>query len=158
LGETLCGFESRRPHQNLAKRSQSKAVSEKHIWQQSAKLEAEEDWGNTDCTLGTNRVRALLMILVGAFLLGGCAAKQKTESNQPVTEPATGGAGQPVSPDNLHLARDEYDRAVANYQNCVLENTANLSACEKQRAAMNTAATILFGPSNKKNTIVNEGR
>ena len=64
----------------------------------------------------------------------------------------------PVSSNNLNLPRDDYDRAVANYQSCVLENTANLSACEKQKAAMNGAATKLFGPSNKKNTIVNDGR
>jgi hypothetical protein len=98
------------------------------------------------------------MVLIGALLLGGCAAKQKTESTQPASDTATSRAEPPVSPDNLHLARDEYDRAVTNYQNCVLDNTSNLSACERQRAAMNSAATILFGPSNKKNTIVNDGR
>jgi len=108
--------------------------------------------------MGANRVRAFLIVLIGTLLLGGCAAKQKTESTQPSSDIATSGAGPPVTPDNLHRARDEYDRAVANYQNCVLDNTANLSACERQRAAMNAAATIFFGPSNKKNTIVNEAR
>ena len=98
------------------------------------------------------------MVLIGALLLGGCAAKQKTESTQPASDTAASGAGPPVRPDNLHVARDQYDRAVANYQNCVLDNTSNLSACERQRAAMNSAATIVFGPPNKKNTIVNEGR
>jgi hypothetical protein len=49
-------------------------------------------------------------------------------------------------------------RAVSDYQNCLLDNTANLSACERQRAAMNGAATVLFGRSNKGNTIVNDGR
>ncbi len=56
----------------------------------------------------------------------------------------------------LGLARDEYDRAVGDYQNCLLENTANLSACERQLVAMNAAATILFGRPTKRNTLVNE--
>ena len=107
---------------------------------------------------GPTAVRTFLMVLIGMLLLAGCAAKQKTESSQPATDTATSGAGPPVSPNNLHLARDEYDRAVADYQSCLLDNTANLSACERQRAAMNAAATIVFGPSNKKNTIVNDGR
>jgi hypothetical protein len=111
-----------------------------------------------DRVMGTNRVRAFLMVFVGALLLGGCAAKQKTESSQPASDTATTGGGPPVSPNNLDLARDEYDRAVTDYQNCLLENTSNLSVCERQRAAMNDAATILFGPPNKKNTIVNEGK
>jgi hypothetical protein len=34
-------------------------------------------------------------------------------------------------------ASEGYERAVADYNNCVLEHTANLSACEKQRAIMN---------------------
>jgi len=69
---------------------------------------------NADRVMGANRVRAFLMVLIGTLLLGGCAAKQKTESTQPANDIATSGAGPPVTPDNLHLARDEYDRAVAN--------------------------------------------
>lgn len=34
-------------------------------------------------------------------------------------------------------ASENYERAVADYNNCVLDHTANLSACEKQRAIMN---------------------
>ena len=34
-------------------------------------------------------------------------------------------------------ASESYERAVADYNNCVLEHTSNLSACEKQRAIMN---------------------
>jgi len=34
-------------------------------------------------------------------------------------------------------ATDAYERAVADYDNCILDHTANLSACEKQRAIMN---------------------
>ena len=103
-------------------------------------------------------MRAFLIVLIGTLLLGGCAAKQKTESTQPASATAASGAGPPVSSNSLDPARNEYDRAVVNYQNCVLENTSNLSACERQRAAMNAAATKVFGPPNKKNTIVNEGR
>jgi arsenite methyltransferase len=32
-------------------------------------------------------------------------------------------------------ASEDYERAVADYSNCVLDHTANLNACEKQRAA-----------------------
>ena len=92
------------------------------------------------------------------MLLGGCTAQPKAVSTDPPSDITTSGAGPPVSPNNVDLARDEYDRAVTDYQNCLLDNTANLSVCERQRAAMNAAATILFGPSNKKSTIVNDGR
>jgi hypothetical protein len=87
-----------------------------------------------------------------------CAAKQKDGSTQAVKDAGTNVAAPPVSPSNVDLAREEYDRAVSDYQNCLLDNTANLSACERQRAAMNGAATVLFGRSNKGNTIVNDGR
>lgn len=97
---------------------------------------------------------AILTVIIGVLLLGGCAARQTTESTQPASNTATSGAGPTISPNDL--ARTEYDRAVADYQNCLLDHTANLSACERQRAAMDKAATILFGPSKKRNTIVNE--
>jgi hypothetical protein len=101
-------------------------------------------------------VRASLLVLIGALVLGGCATKQKELPTQPASDTATSGAAPPVGPNNLDLARDEYDRAVADYQNCLLDNTANLSGCDRQRAAMNAAATILFGRPNKRNTLVNE--
>jgi len=105
-------------------------------------------------TFGGNRVRAFGVAVIGALLLGGCTAKPK--ATEPTSGPAMSGAGPPVGSTNVDLARDEYDRAVADYQNCILDNTANLSACERQRAAMNAAATVLFGRSNKRNTLVNE--
>ncbi len=101
-------------------------------------------------------MQAFLVVAVGALLLAGCIAKQKTESTQTASETATSGAAPMAGPSNVDLARDEYDRAVADYQNCLLDNTANLSACERQRAAMNAAATILFGRPTKRNTLVNE--
>src|SRR3974377_189428 len=91
-----------------------------------------------------DRVRTFLMVLIGALLLGGCTANQKTESTHPASDTATSGAGPPVGSNNLDLARNEYDRAVSNYQSCLLDNTSNVSACERQRATMNAAATILF--------------
>jgi hypothetical protein len=103
-------------------------------------------------------VRAFLVVLIGAVVVGGCAAKQKELPTQPASDPATSGAASPGSPNNVDLARDEYDRAVADYQNCILDNTANLNACERKRATMNAAATVLFGRPNKGSSIVNEGR
>ncbi len=108
--------------------------------------------------LGAHRTRSFLTIVVGVLLLGGCAAKQTIATTQPASNTATSGSAPPISPNNSDLARDEYDRAVANYQSCVLDNTVNLSACEKQRAAMNSAATILFGPPSKKSGLVNDGK
>ncbi len=52
-------------------------------------------------------------------------------------------------------ARESYDRAVADYQSCLLDHTSNVSACEKQRAMMNADANLLFGSSGPSNTIVN---
>jgi hypothetical protein len=46
-------------------------------------------------------------------------------------------------------ASDEYDRAVANYNNCLLEHTANVSACEEQRAIMNADGRGLSKPALK---------
>ena len=34
-------------------------------------------------------------------------------------------------------ANEHYERAIADYNNCVLEHTSNLSACAKQQAIMN---------------------
>ncbi len=75
-------------------------------------------------------MRGFLTLLIGAVLLGGCTAKQ------------TAGSAQAFSAqedkDRAGLAASEdYERAVASYSDCILEHTANLSACEKQRAIMN---------------------
>jgi hypothetical protein len=40
-------------------------------------------------------------------------------------------------------ATEDYERAIANYNNCILDHTANLSACEKQRAIMNAEGKVL---------------
>ena len=102
-------------------------------------------------------VRVFFTVLISAILLGSCAVKQKADSAQAASTQDDKAAGEPpIGPNGI--AREEYDRAVADYQNCLLANTANLSACEKQRGAMNAAATILFGPSSKRNTIVNTER
>jgi hypothetical protein len=37
---------------------------------------------------------------------------------------------------------EDYERAVADYNNCVLEHTSNLSACQKQQAIMNGLGKI----------------
>jgi PBP1b-binding outer membrane lipoprotein LpoB len=59
----------------------------------------------------------------------------------------TGNARSPLISESLkNLARnsspdlaasEDYERAVADYNNCVLENTSNLNACAKQQAIMN---------------------
>ena len=38
------------------------------------------------------------------------------------------------------------------------ESSQTATNCEKRKTAMNGAATKVFGPSSKKNTIVNDGR
>jgi hypothetical protein len=53
----------------------------------------------------------------------------------------------------------DYERAVADYNNCVVEHTANLSACEKQRAIMNSDEKALSRPSpSQSNKIINMER
>ena len=81
-------------------------------------------------------MRAFLNLLIGAVLLGGCTAKP--------TAGTTANAAKPTISDGLKSmtsesgpslsASEDYERAVANYNNCVLDHTANLNACEKQRA------------------------
>jgi PBP1b-binding outer membrane lipoprotein LpoB len=135
-------------------------------------------------------MRRFLTVIMGAMLLGGCAAKPTATSAQAVSaqenkdiaacleqplnkesyeehqksfaacmrakgyqeeklhpSDTTGNARSPLISDSLkNLARksspdlavsEDYERAVADYNNCVLENTSNLSACEKQQAIMN---------------------
>ena len=130
------------------------------------------------------------MVIMGAMLLGGCAAKPTAKSAQAVSaqedkdsaacleQPlkkegydehqksfaacmrakgyhedklypteTTANARNPSISDGLkNIAREsdsrladseDYERAVADYNNCVLEHTSNLSACEKQQAIMN---------------------
>ena len=105
------------------------------------------------CFEESTHVRVFFTLLISAILLGGCAAKQKATSAQAASTQEDRAAGEPpIEPNNI--ARENYDRAVADYQNCLLDNTANLSACEGQRTAMNAAANLLFGPSSKRNTII----
>lgn len=135
-------------------------------------------------------MRAFLMVVVGAMLLGGCAAKPSAKSAQAVSaqedndsaacleqplkkesydehqksfascmsargyheeklypSETTANPRNPSTSDGLKTiaresgpglpASEDYERAVADYNNCVLEHTSNLSACEKQQAIMN---------------------
>jgi hypothetical protein len=49
-------------------------------------------------------------------------------------------------------AGEDYERAVANYNNCLLDHTANLSACEEQRALMNADGKSLSRTSSRPST------
>ena len=95
-----------------------------------------------------HRVRTVLMLVIAAVLLGSCAAKQKAVSAQAVSAQED----QPLVTDGSKMAREsspgllaseDYERAVANYNDCILEHTANLSACEDQRAIMNADGRVL---------------
>ena len=132
-------------------------------------------------------MRAFLTVIMGAMLLGGCAAKSTAKSAQAVQEEkdraacveqslnnkqtsnenqnsfascmrakgynesnpngTTANAGKPLVSDGTKSvaresvpslgASEDYERVVADYNNCVLEHTSNLGACDKQRAIMN---------------------
>jgi hypothetical protein len=90
-------------------------------------------------------VQAFLTLVIGAVLLGGCAARQNAVSAQDPSE-TTASAGKPLAPDAAKAAREsgpglvasgDYERAVTDYNNCILDHTTDLSACEKKRAIMN---------------------
>jgi hypothetical protein len=112
-------------------------------------------------------VHAILALVIGAILLGGCAAKQNAVSAQNPSETTTP-AGKPLASDASKMAREsspgvvageDYERAVADYNNCVVEHTANLSACEKQRAIMNADEKALSRTSpSQSNKIINMER
>jgi hypothetical protein len=97
-------------------------------------------------------VRAFLTLVMGAVLLGGCAAKQKAVSAQAVSaqEDKDRAAGKPLATDASKMGREsspgaaseDYERAVANYNDCFLDHTANLSACEKQRLIMDRLGEV----------------
>jgi len=130
-------------------------------------------------------VRALLAILIGAVVLGGCAAKQGAGSAQAVSAQedkdraacaeqslnskqaskenqdsfascmrtkgynesnpsgTTANAGKPLVSDGMKsvaresIPSEDYERVVADYNNCILDHTSNVGACDKQRAIMN---------------------
>jgi hypothetical protein len=138
--------------------------------------------------------RAILTLVMGAALLGGCAAKQKAVSAQAVSaqedkvravcieqalnkqtyadnvnsfafcmrakgyneyklypSETMANAGKPLAADASTrtpesspgvAAGDDYERAVASYNNCILDHTANLSACEQQWAIMNAEGKV----------------
>src|SRR5690349_1058110 len=79
------------------------------------------------------------------MLLGACAAKPTATSTSAAS--AQENKNSAAISDNLNTiawenspefaASEDYERAVADYNNCVLEHTANLGACEKQKAIMN---------------------
>ena len=133
-------------------------------------------------------MRALLAILIGAVVLGGCAAKQRAGSAQAVSaqedkdraacveqslnnkqtsnenqnsfascmrakgynesNPSGTTAAKPISNSITSessyglSASENYERAVANYNDCVLDHTGNLGACDKQRAIMDRLGKI----------------
>ena len=140
-------------------------------------------------------MRAFLTVIMGAMLLGGCAAKPTARSGQAVSaqeekdsaacleqplkkesldehqksfascmrargyhedklypSETTANARNPLINDGLkNIAREsspelaaseDYERAVADYNTCILEHTSNLSACEKQQAIMNRLGKV----------------
>ena len=130
------------------------------------------------------------MVITGAMLLGGCAAKPTAGSTQAVSaqEDKDRAACVKLSLNNKQTsnekrnlfascmrakgynesnpsgttanaaklisvgitserssslsASENYERAVANYNDCVLDHTGNLGACDKQRAIMNGLGKI----------------
>jgi hypothetical protein len=81
----------------------------------------------------------------------------------------TANVGRPSGSDTMNTAaqqvrdpagavRENYDRAVADYQSCLLDHTSNLSECEKQRALMDADAKVLFGSSGRRNSIADVER
>lgn len=111
-------------------------------------------------------MRAFLTLVISAFMLGGCAAKQKAVSAQDNPSETTATIGRPLTPDAPAResspgvpTTEEYERAVADYNNCVLDHTANLSACEKQRAIMNANRKAGSGlPASQSDKIINVER
>jgi uncharacterized lipoprotein YajG len=81
-------------------------------------------------------MRVFLTLLTGAVLLGGCAAKHAAggataNAEKPISDGITSESSSSLS------ASENYERAIANYSDCVLDHTGNLNACEKQRSVMN---------------------
>jgi len=107
-------------------------------------------------------VRAFVTLVIGAVLLGGCAAKQKAVSAQDNPGGTTATVGRLLTPDPPAResspgvpATEAYERAVADYNNCILDHTANLSACEKQRAIMNASRKAGSGlPATQSDKII----
>ena len=89
-------------------------------------------------------MRAFLSLLIGAVLLGGCTAKPTAGTTANAAKPTiSDGLKSMTSESSPSLsASEDYERAVADYSNCVLDHTANLNACEKQRAIMDRLGKV----------------
>ena len=152
-------------------------------------------------------MRAFLTVIVGAMLLGSCAAKPTVKSTQAVSaqqdgdsaaclvqpikkesyderqksfascmsakgyhedklDPSevTANAGYPLISNGLNdrapasspelAAGEAYERAVADYNSCVLEHTSNLSTCQKQQALMNGLGKVSSRLSLSQNYLI----
>jgi uncharacterized lipoprotein YajG len=89
-------------------------------------------------------VRAFLSLLIGAVLLGGCTAKPTAGTTANAAKPTISDGLKSITSESSPSlsASEDYERAVADYSNCVLDHTANLNACEKQRAIMDRLGKV----------------
>lgn len=89
-------------------------------------------------------MRAFLSLLIGAVLLGGCTAKPTAGTTANAAKPTISDGLKSITSESSPSlsASEDYERAVADYSNCVLDHTANLNACEKQRAIMDRLGKV----------------
>jgi hypothetical protein len=89
-------------------------------------------------------MRAFLTVIMGAVLLGSCAAKPTSSSVQAVLAQDKDSATKSIARENSPelAASERYEHAVADYNNCMLEHTSNLGACDKQQAVMNRLGKV----------------
>jgi hypothetical protein len=101
-------------------------------------------------------VRAFVTLLIAAVLLGGCAAKPGAEETTANATNISQGSNAVTRESKPALpASEEYERAVADFTNCVHDHTANLAACEKQRAIMERLGKVSSRSLNQSYTLGN---
>jgi hypothetical protein len=119
---------------------------------------AQEDKDRTSCVEQTLNNKQTFNENQNPFV--SCMrAKGYNESNpsgttanaaRPITDGITSENSSSIS------ARENYERAVANYNDCVLDHTGNLGACDKQRTVMNGLSKISSrSSSNQSYTLEN---
>jgi hypothetical protein len=91
-------------------------------------------------------MRSFLTVMASLLVLSGCAAHAPPEAEARLTNPLIAAEMNPQL-----AARQNYVKAVADYQSCVGANSLNPNACEELRHIMDEDAQILSDPNVSAN-------
>lgn len=87
-------------------------------------------------------VSAVILIATYASILSGCSGTTQQAANDGLSKSIANIFDPRIA------AQQNYDRALAEYQNCFAANPRNVDACDQQRQAMEAAVKVLAAALN----------